>query len=100
MLIDILKLQGVRTVYGGVTLPNSKSEALQKSLGFQPVGIFRNAGYKAGRWHDVMWLEMQIAPYNDQPRPLLPVGAIRHERLREIFSAYEYSCPLNCHTWP
>lgn len=34
-LIELLKLQEVRTVYGCVTLPNEKSEKLQISLGFK-----------------------------------------------------------------
>ena len=47
-LLDLLSLQGVRTVYGVVTSPNPASEALQKSLGFRLIGVHKNTGYKAG----------------------------------------------------
>ena len=38
VLLEILRLQGVRTVYGGVTLPNLPSEKLHESLGFRRLG--------------------------------------------------------------
>lgn len=37
-LIDILRLQGIRTVYGCVTVPNEKSEGLHQALGFPAAG--------------------------------------------------------------
>lgn len=70
-LIGQLRRQGVRTVYGCVTTPNPASERLHLRLGFLPVGVFRNAGYKNGAWHDVTWFEKSIAPY-DTPQPLVP----------------------------
>ena len=56
-LMDLLALQGVKTVYGGVTIPNEKSERLHACLGFQRLGTYHNTGYKCGRWHDVAWFE-------------------------------------------
>ena len=46
VLIEILQLQGVKTVYGGVTCPNEKSEKLHLSMGFNLLGIYHNTGYK------------------------------------------------------
>ena len=86
MLIDILRLQGIKAVYGGVTSPNEKSEALHKTLGFQVFGICRKAGYKAGKWHDVTWFEKAIAEYDDFPRPPVSVQALPRERLHKIMS--------------
>ena len=55
---------GYCNAYGGITLPNDKSVALHKSLGFQPIGIFRSVGWKFGSWHDVSWwhLPLRSAP--------------------------------------
>ena len=39
-LIELLRLQEIRTVYGCVTLPNEKSENLQISIGFKKIGMF------------------------------------------------------------
>ena len=47
-LMDILRLQGIRTVYGCVTLPNEKSEGLHRTMGFQKLGTYHSAGYKCG----------------------------------------------------
>ena len=62
----------MRTAYGCVTLPNEKSAALHLSLGFTEAGIFHNAGYKAGRWRDVIWYEKPLAPYDECPEPPRP----------------------------
>lgn len=84
ILIEILKLQGIKTVYGGVTVPNEKSEALHNALGFQVLGTYHNAGYKNGKWHDVMWFEKAIAPYEISPKPIVAIGCIPEEQLRNI----------------
>ena len=84
-LMDILKLQGVRTVYGGVTVPNEKSERLHESLGFQRLGPYHNTGYKAGSWHDVTWFEKQIAPYTIAPSPFIPLHKLLREQLEAGF---------------
>lgn len=66
-LIRALAAMGVRTVYGVVTSPNPASEHLHEKFGFRLIGTFRNAGYKNGRWHDVLWYEKQIGPYEKNP---------------------------------
>lgn len=69
-LMDLLAQQGVKTVYGVVTLPNARSEGLHASLGFRLLGIHKNTGYKNGRWHDVAWFEKPLAPYEADPSPI------------------------------
>ena len=68
-LMELLRLQGVRTVYGCVALPNPRSEALHEALGFRRAAVFHSAGYRLGAWRDVAWFEREIAPY-DTPQPL------------------------------
>jgi len=84
ILIEILKLQEIRTVYGGVTIPNEKSERLHLSLGFHPIGTYHKAGHKRGQWHDVTWFEKEITPYLLDPPPFLPVNQISREALEHI----------------
>ena len=84
ILIDMLKLQGVRTVYGLVALPNERSERLHHALGFTRAGTNHNTGYKCGKWHDVALFEKNIAPYDTEPTPLLPIGRVASERLAAI----------------
>ena len=70
-LFAALALQGFKNAYAGVTLPNPASVALHTAVGFTPIGVFREIGYKHGAWHDVGWFERQIAPR--VPSPAVPV---------------------------
>ena len=83
-LMEILKLQGIRTVYGCVTVPNEKSEALHTGLGFRQIGIYRNAGYKNGEWRDVRWYEKQIGDYNRKPLSIVSLRTINGDKLEGI----------------
>ena len=87
MLIEMLLLQGIRTVYGCVTLPNEKSERLHNRLGFTCLGTYHNAGYKDGKWHDVAWFEKAIAEYGPSPRPVVSIKAVPLERLHDIMAS-------------
>ena len=62
MLIVLLRHQGYHSLFAGITLPNSASVALHTALGMQQVGIYKEVGFKFGKWHDVMWLGMTISP--------------------------------------
>lgn len=86
VLIQMLALQEVRNVYGCVTLPNARSEALHKSLGFRTVGVYTNAGYKNGTWHPVGWFEKTIAAYDSPPNPLVPISNVPQDVLQEIMT--------------
>ncbi len=52
----------VHRAYGGVTLPNAGSVALHKKFGFREVGIYKEVGFKFGKYHDVCWFEKEIGP--------------------------------------
>lgn len=81
LLIDILKQQGVKTVYGSVTSPNPASERLHVSLGFHYLGSFHHTGFKCGRWCDLQWFEKQIGEYEMEPKPIIPISEIKVEEL-------------------
>ena len=88
ILIEILKLQGVKTVYGGVTLPNEKSEKLHMSLGFNKLGIYHNAGHKCNKWHDVAWFGKEIGLYDIGPKPILSINEIADKEINDIFQKF------------
>lgn len=73
-LLELLKMQGVRTAYACVTLPNAASEHLHRSFGFADLGVQPQAGYKCGRWHDVIWYGLSLLPHRDGEEPLPPCG--------------------------
>lgn len=66
-LFTRLTARGYRTAVAGMTLPNPASEGLHKSLGFEPIGIYRNIGWKHDTWHDVAWSQRPLAQLPDPP---------------------------------
>lgn len=86
-LIDLLSQQGVRNAYSLVTMPNEPSRRLHAKLGFELVGIQRQAGWKLGAWHDVAWLRRAIGPFEGEPAPLVPFGDLDAEAVREVLEA-------------
>jgi L-amino acid N-acyltransferase YncA len=71
-LFAILALQGFRNAYAGIALPNPASVGFHESLGFRLVGVYHHVGYKLGAWHDVMWLERELAPHTVAPPDPIP----------------------------
>lgn len=78
-LFAVLAVQGFRNAYAGITLPNPASVGLHESLGFTRVGVYRGVGFKAGAWHDVVWLERPLAPRTAEPRPPVPLPELLGE---------------------
>ena len=58
--------------------------ARAEALGFRVMGVQRNAGYKNGRWIDLLWFEKAIAPCDVPPAPLTPIGMLPGEQVRAI----------------
>jgi phosphinothricin acetyltransferase len=63
-LFEILTDKGFCNAYAGITLPNDASVALHRSVGFEPIGVFKAIGRKYGQWHDVAWFQR---PLRDLP---------------------------------
>ena len=59
-LFEQLAARGYCNALAIVVVPNDASVALHRSVGFEPVGVFKRGGHKFGAWHDVMWLQRTI----------------------------------------
>ena len=88
VLIEILKLQNVRNVYGVVTYPNQNSEKLHETLGFRRMGIYSKTGYKCGAWHDVACFEKNITDNYLEPEPFVPIGRLDNDSVKEILNSH------------
>jgi L-amino acid N-acyltransferase YncA len=66
-LFERLAQRGFATAIAGMTLPNEASAGLHRALGFAPVGTYRRIGYKLGAWHDVAWMQRDLADTGDPP---------------------------------
>lgn len=71
-LLELLRLMGIKAVYGVVTSPNAASERLHHAFGFALMGVQPHAGFTCGAWHDVAWYVREIAPFEDAPAPPAP----------------------------
>lgn len=86
-LMELLRLQGVRNVYGCVTAENTASVAFHHALGFREAGRFSQVGYKLGRWLDVLWLEKAIAA-GGEPQPLTPFPQVDREQALAVLERW------------
>jgi phosphinothricin acetyltransferase len=59
-LFDQLKGRGYRLLVAGITLPNEASVGIHEALGFEPVGVYKNIGFKNGEWWDVGWWQLDL----------------------------------------
>jgi L-amino acid N-acyltransferase YncA/putative methionine-R-sulfoxide reductase with GAF domain len=57
-----LARRGYHRAFAGITASNEGSIAFHRSVGFSPIGVFHEIGYKFGRWHDTSWWERDLSP--------------------------------------
>lgn len=79
-LLEILGAQGYVNVYAGIALPNPASEALHKAIGMELIGIYRQVGFKFGRWWDVAWYGMRLPTSGEAPSEVVPLPELSEER--------------------
>lgn len=67
-----LAQRGYLRAIAGMTLPNEGSAGLHRAMGFEPVGSYREIGYKLGAWHDVQMLQRPLGarPDGEPPDPV------------------------------
>jgi phosphinothricin acetyltransferase len=46
--------------FAGIALPNDASIALHRAMGFTPVGVYHEVGWKMGGWRDVGWWQRRL----------------------------------------
>lgn len=76
-LLAALRLLGYRNAFAGIAQPNPASVALHETLRFRPAGLFRAAGFKLGRWHDVGWWQLDLLPLGQPDAPPRTVAAMQ-----------------------
>lgn len=91
-LFEILRLQGFYNVYAGMTLPNPKSSGFHESMGFEPIGVYENVGFKDGDWHSVRWYHKRLDEYPSSPAP--PISVHEAQQREEWDNAITSGIPL------
>jgi phosphinothricin acetyltransferase len=70
-LIEALRKQGFTQAIAAISLPNDASIKLHELVGFKRAGVYREVGWKQGRWVDVGLWQLQLAdpPSGSPPEP-------------------------------
>jgi L-amino acid N-acyltransferase YncA len=94
-LLAVLPLQGFVNAYAGVTLPNPASVGLHTAMGFLPVGVYRQVGFKCGAWHDVAWFQRPLRTPPAEPPVLGRLEDLRQtaEWLEALHSGLRFLRP-------
>ncbi len=87
-LLSILKYQGCRNVYAGITLPNHKSISFHEKSGFSKIADYKNIGYKSGAWHTVGWWELHLNDYSNSPMTPIKFPELDPTLLKTILQRY------------
>lgn len=66
-LIRLARGRDIHTMVGAIDTANEASMALHRSLGFEYCGTVRQAGFKFGRWLDMVFYQL-ILPTPAEPR--------------------------------
>jgi hypothetical protein len=85
-LFGILKQQGLRNIYAGITLPNDPSVRLHEAFGFSLFAVYENVGYKLGTWHKVGWYRLRINEYDPEPAPPLKFSLMDRQSFQDKFN--------------
>jgi L-amino acid N-acyltransferase YncA len=73
-LLAVLRSLPLRTVIGGIALPNDASVGLHEKAGFRKVAHFERVGWKCARWVDVGYWQLslqngEIPPGHGETKP-------------------------------
>ncbi|AZV95364.1 GNAT family N-acetyltransferase [Bordetella sp. J329] len=59
-LVDAARVQGRHVMVAAIDASNTPSITLHRQLGFEESGLVREAGFKFGRWLDLLFMRLQL----------------------------------------
>ncbi|HLZ85573.1 MAG TPA: arsinothricin resistance N-acetyltransferase ArsN1 family B [Caulobacteraceae bacterium] len=74
-LLATLEAQGFHAAFAGIALPYDPSVAVHEAVGFEPLGVYHEVGFKLGRWHDVGWWRRGLSA-STPPAPPTPFAEL------------------------
>lgn len=84
----LLQLQGIINLYACITASNQASISFHAKNGYKMVGTFHKAGFKAGKWQDVVWMEKAIGCYSDKPHAPLQFTALEKAAVAAVLASF------------
>ncbi|ODT91081.1 MAG: GNAT family N-acetyltransferase [Rhodanobacter sp. SCN 67-45] len=84
VLLDVMRLQGITQAVGVITLPGVASVAMHEAMGFTSTGVWRQCGYKLGRWWDVGVWQKELQAAANPPAPVTPFPQLPQAPLQAL----------------
>lgn len=75
-LEKIVSQQNIINVNACIAYANLESIAFHKKLGYKTVAHFTKCGYKLNQWQDMVWMEKILKEHPEQPKDIIPIGAL------------------------
>ena len=76
-MLELLRGQGFKSVYGVIVESNEPSLMLHRSLGFHEAAHFAHMGYKHKTWHGIIWMQKDIGSFDSEPATPTPFSKYR-----------------------
>jgi L-amino acid N-acyltransferase YncA len=76
VLLACMQRQGITQAVGVITLPGPVSVTMHEAMGFTAAGVWRQCGYKHGRWWDVGVWQKQLQASPATPHAVIAFPAL------------------------
>ncbi|MDD4133822.1 MAG: GNAT family N-acetyltransferase [Eubacteriales bacterium] len=73
---SILTRQHVVMLYACISAEHSQSVGFHAHLGFRETARFHRAGFKMGKWLDIVWMEKRLSLPPINPNPFIPYKSL------------------------
>lgn len=90
-IVEICQTMGLQKLTALISLPNPKSVALHEKLGFVPSSRMNRAGYKLGRWMDLLTMELDVGDYPIPPQPVTYVHQLPEGYVDQVCARFSAS---------
>ncbi|WP_329740916.1 N-acetyltransferase family protein [Dyella sp. A6] len=88
-LLDLMCRQGMNQAVGVITVPNPVSVGFHESLGFEPAGIWKQCGYKLGRWWDVGVWQKELQRAANPPPAVTPFATLTAAEVAVVIERHQ-----------
>lgn len=76
-LLTTLRMQGFRSAFSEIVLPNPGSVRLHEAMGFRNLGVHKDIGHKLGQWHDIGYWRLGLSESSTPPEEPVPFASFR-----------------------
>ena len=84
-LLAVLKLQGYCSCYALVTESNGASAGFHRAMGFREAARLPNAGFKNGKWLNLLYFYLPLNPCFLSPQPPTPFLRLDPAQLSRVY---------------